>query len=71
MTGDEGIRTLDLRIANATLSQLSYVPGCEINFSRLTAFPQYRRHADRGLLRRQGVSGDFADSSTGGFAGMR
>ncbi len=24
--GDEGIRTLDLRIANATLSQLSYVP---------------------------------------------
>ena len=26
-TGDEGIRTLDLRIANATLSQLSYVPG--------------------------------------------
>jgi hypothetical protein len=26
VTGDEGIRTLDLRIANATLSQLSYVP---------------------------------------------
>ena len=26
-TGDEGARTLDLRIANATLSQLSYVPG--------------------------------------------
>ena len=25
-SGDEGIRTLDLRIANATLSQLSYVP---------------------------------------------
>ncbi len=25
--GDEGDRTLDLRIANATLSQLSYVPG--------------------------------------------
>ncbi len=25
-TGDEGIRTLDLRIANAALSQLSYVP---------------------------------------------
>ena len=25
--GDEGARTLDLRIANATLSQLSYVPG--------------------------------------------
>ena len=24
--GDEGDRTLDLRIANATLSQLSYVP---------------------------------------------
>lgn len=24
--GDEGIRTLDLRIANASLSQLSYVP---------------------------------------------
>ena len=26
VTGDEGTRTLDLRIANATLSQLSYVP---------------------------------------------
>jgi hypothetical protein len=25
--GDDGIRTHDLRIANATLSQLSYVPG--------------------------------------------
>jgi hypothetical protein len=25
--GDEGIRTLDLRIANASLSQLSYVPS--------------------------------------------
>ena len=25
-TGGEGIRTLDLRIANATLSQLSYAP---------------------------------------------
>ena len=25
-TGDDGIRTRDLRIANATLSQLSYVP---------------------------------------------
>ena len=25
-TGDEGARTLDLRIANAALSQLSYVP---------------------------------------------
>ena len=24
--GDEGIRTLDLRIANAPLSQLSYIP---------------------------------------------
>ena len=24
--GDEGDRTLDLRIANATLSELSYVP---------------------------------------------
>jgi hypothetical protein len=26
--GDEEDRTPDLRIANATLSQLSYVPGC-------------------------------------------
>jgi hypothetical protein len=26
MTGDEGARTLNLRIANAALSQLSYVP---------------------------------------------
>ena len=26
-TGDEGVRTLDLCIANAPLSQLSYVPG--------------------------------------------
>ena len=25
-TGDEGARTLNLRIANAALSQLSYVP---------------------------------------------
>jgi hypothetical protein len=25
--GDEGDRTLDLRIANATLSQLSYIPN--------------------------------------------
>ena len=29
VTGDEGIRTLDLRIANATLSQLSYVPDLD------------------------------------------
>ena len=27
VTGDEGARTLNLRIANAALSQLSYVPG--------------------------------------------
>lgn len=26
MSGDDGSRTHDLRIANATLSQLSYVP---------------------------------------------
>ena len=33
--GDEGDRTLDLRIANATLSQLSYVPT-ENNYSAKT-----------------------------------
>ena len=31
--GDEGDRTLDLRIANATLSQLSYVPKRAANFN--------------------------------------
>ena len=34
VTGDEGIRTLDLRIANATLSQLSYVPVFTHQYSR-------------------------------------
>ncbi len=28
-SGDDGVRTHDLRIANATLSQLSYVPNLE------------------------------------------
>ena len=27
--GDEGIRTLDLGVANAALSQLSYIPVCK------------------------------------------
>ena len=35
--GDEGIRTLDLSVANAALSQLSYIPtgnGRSLNRSR-------------------------------------
>jgi hypothetical protein len=35
--GDEEDRTPDLRIANATLSQLSYVPGAEFDFSQNSA----------------------------------
>lgn len=31
--GDNGIRTRDLCVANATLSQLSYVPVTRLNYS--------------------------------------
>jgi hypothetical protein len=43
--GDEGDRTLDLRIANATLSQLSYVPTPN----------NYSAKPDRGSRRRRPV----------------
>ena len=43
--GDEGDRTLDLRIANATLSQLSYVPT-QNNYSANAAAGS----ADVGML---------------------
>src|SRR5437016_10128969 len=44
--GDEGDRTLDLRIANATLSQLSYVPTPAILPSAMGGV-QGRRAADK------------------------
>jgi hypothetical protein len=42
--GDEEDRTPDLRIANATLSQLSYVPTLNppFYFVRMTAFKRRR-----------------------------
>jgi hypothetical protein len=46
--GDEEDRTPDLRIANAALSQLSYVP---------TALKYSQRPAERKLARRRGATG--------------
>jgi hypothetical protein len=40
--GDEEDRTPDLRIANATLSQLSYVPTESANFTRSRAIAAIR-----------------------------
>ena len=42
--GDEGIRTPDLRIANATLSQLSYAP-----YSRLIVYRRKYLWQERGI----------------------
>src|SRR5690349_22698751 len=50
--GDEGDRTLDLRIANATLSQLSYVPGADDCTAARTG---------RKSIRAQGKLGGRAD----------
>jgi hypothetical protein len=55
--GDEGDRTLDLRIANATLSQLSYVPTPAILPSAMGGV-QGRRAADKlHTLRSRGARG--------------
>ncbi len=45
--GEEGDRTLDLRIANATLSQLSYFPNARILAKALADFSP-RRCQDTG-----------------------
>ena len=37
--GDEGIRTLDPGIANAVLSQLSYIPICQLYTLPVYQFP--------------------------------
>ena len=47
VTGDEGTRTLDLRIANATLSQLSYVPMTANHRTSLPG-PVNNRRRERG-----------------------
>ena len=44
--GDEGDRTLDLRIANATLSQLSYVPRTH-NYTAIRNLGKRRRRYAR------------------------
>ena len=47
--GDEGDRTLDLRIANATLSQLSYIP--EIFRLPATRYTTAIQGGDEGVVR--------------------
>jgi hypothetical protein len=39
--GDEEDRTPDLRIANATLSQLSYIPGEQVGHSKSSCGPAW------------------------------
>ena len=44
--GREGIRTLDLSVANAALSQLSYAPTRSLTFGNITRLAK-RRQASR------------------------
>jgi hypothetical protein len=60
--GDEGARTLDLRLAKPALSQLSYVPvrGRVYNAPRtstmLRVAPRLATHLSRNLSRRETAS---------------
>ncbi len=55
--GDEGDRTLDLRIANAALSQLSYVPeerpAIQEFFPSIKTYPCWQREAPGGNLQKR------------------
>jgi hypothetical protein len=55
MNGDEGDRTLDLGVANAALSQLSYIPtlrwGCHIKFIGIGQFKKTRRMFKMDLVK--------------------
>ena len=65
--GAEGDRTLDLRIANATLSQLSYRPTCSLRSLEAKWPSGPKRAGDSSTRTRDGKSDNRYDAGAAFF----